>query len=66
MGMVYGLDNISDFSGNYIATQATFAVAGGGGELTMINPRGVAIKLKSQESGTQLTLGPAGMGIKLK
>ena len=65
-GMVYGLDNISDFSGNYVATQATFAVAGGGGELTMINPRGVAINLKSEQSGTQLTLGPGGMGIKLK
>jgi hypothetical protein len=65
-GTVYGLNSLADFSGNYVATQATFAVAGGGGELTMINPRGVAISLKSEESGTQLTLGPAGMGIKLK
>jgi hypothetical protein len=65
-GTVYGLKSLADFSGNYVATQATFAVAGGGGELTMVNPRGVAINLKSEESGTQLTLGPAGMGIKLK
>jgi hypothetical protein len=65
-GTVYGLNSLADFSGNYVATQATFAVAGGGGELTMVNPRGVRINLKSEESGTQLTLGPAGMGIKLK
>jgi hypothetical protein len=65
-GKVYNLNNLADFSGNYVATQATFAVAGGGGELTMTNSKGVVIALTSQESGTQLTAGPAGISLKLK
>lgn len=65
-GKVYNLNNLSDFSGNYVATQATFAVAGGSGELTMTNAKGVVIALTSQESGTQLTAGPSGISLKLK
>ena len=65
-GRVYNLNNPADLSGNYVATQATFAVAGGTGELTMTNGKGVVIALSSQESGTQLTAGPAGITIKLK
>jgi len=65
-GKVYSLNKLSDLSGNYIASQATFAVAGGSGELTMINDKGVVITLASEQSGTQLTAGPAGMSIKLK
>jgi len=65
-GKVYSLNKLSDLSGNYIASQATFAVAGGSGELTMINDKGVVMTLTSEQSGTQLTAGPAGMSIKLK
>jgi hypothetical protein len=65
-GRVYFLKNISNFSGNYFATQATFALAGGGGELVMANGNGVYVALQSQQSGTQLTLGPSGVGLKLK
>jgi hypothetical protein len=65
-GSVYDLNNLADFSGNYVATQATFAIAGGTGELAMINEKGVVITLTSDQSGTQLTAGPAGMSIKLK
>jgi hypothetical protein len=65
-GRVYNLNNLADFSGNYVATQATFAVAGGTGELTMTNGKGVVISLSSQESGTQLTAGPSGISLKLK
>ena len=64
-GKVYSMNKLSDLSGNYIASQATFAVAGGSGELTMINDKGVVITLASEQSGTQLTAGPAGMSIKL-
>lgn len=60
-GRVYNLTNLADFSGNSVATQATFAVAGGTGELTMINAKGVVVSLSSQESGTQLTAGPSGI-----
>ena len=65
-GKVYNLNNLADFSGNYVATQATFAVGGGTGELTMTNSKGVVISLSSQESGTQLTAGPSGISLKLK
>jgi hypothetical protein len=65
-GRVYFLKNIADFSGNYFATQATFAVAGGGGELVMANGKGVFVALQSEQSGTQLTLGASGMSLKVK
>lgn len=65
-GRVYFLKNISDFTGNYFATQATFALAGGGGELVMANGNGVFVALQSQQDGTQLTLGPSGVSLKLK
>ena len=65
-GKVYNLNKPSDISGNYAATQATFAVAGGTGELAMINDKGVVIRLTSDQTGTQLTAGPAGMTIQLK
>jgi len=65
-GRVYNLTNLADFGGNYVATQATFAVRGGTGELTMTNAKGVVISLSSQESGTQFTAGPSGISVKLK
>jgi hypothetical protein len=65
-GRVYSLKDISSFSGNYVASQATFAVAGGGGELVMANGNGVFIALQSEQSGTQLTLGASGVSLRLK
>jgi len=65
-GRVYNLNNLADFSGNYVATQATFAVSGGTGELTMTNAKGVVISISSNESGTQLTAGPSGVSLKLQ
>jgi hypothetical protein len=32
----------------------------------MINAKGVVISLTSKESGTQLTAGPSGIGLRLK
>ena len=65
-GKVYFLNKVSDFSGNYFATQATFAVAGGGGELVMANGNGVFIALQSEQKGTRLSLGASGVSLKLK
>lgn len=65
-GKVYFLNKVSDISGNYFATQATFAVAGGGGELVMANGNGVFIALQSEQTGTRLTLGASGVSLKLK
>jgi hypothetical protein len=65
-GKVYFLKNVSDFSGNYFATQATFSVAGGGGEIVMANGNGVYIAVQSEQAGTRLTLGASGVSLKLK
>jgi len=68
-GKVYDLKNISDFSGNYAATQAGFAVRGGQSELSMRNGRGVTIVVlanEGKEAGTRMSLGPAGVTLSLK
>ena len=68
-GKVYDLKSPADLTGSYAASQATFAIAGGASAMTMKNERGVTIvilKNEGQESGTQLSVGPAGMKITLK
>jgi hypothetical protein len=68
-GKVYDLRSPRDLAGTYGATQATFAIAGGASAMSMKNEKGVSIvilKNEGQESGTQLTLGPAGIKITMK
>lgn len=68
-GKVYDLRSPGDLTGTYAASQATFAIAGGASAMSMKNNRGVSIvilKNAGQESGTQLSVGPAGMSITLK
>jgi hypothetical protein len=68
-GKVYDLKNVADFSGNYAAAQAAFAVRGGQTALSMKNAKGVTIVIvqnEGKESGTRLSLGPSGITLKLK
>jgi hypothetical protein len=68
-GKVYDLKSPRDLAGNYGAGQATFAIAGGASAMSMKNNNGVTIvvlKNDGQESGTQLSVGPAGMKITMK
>jgi hypothetical protein len=68
-GKVYDLRSAGDLVGDYAAGQATFAVAGGGSAMSMKNGKGVTIvvlKNEGQESGTQLSVGPAGMKITMR
>jgi hypothetical protein len=68
-GKVYDLKNLSDFSGNYAAAQAGFAVRGGQSALSMRNAKGVTVVIlqdEGKESGTRLGLGPSGITLKLK
>jgi len=61
--------SVADFSGNYAAAQAGFAVRGGQGEVSMRNAKGVTIAVlanEGKESGTRLNLGPGGVTIKMK
>jgi hypothetical protein len=66
---VYDLKNVADFSGNYAAAQAAFAVRGGQSALSMRNAKGVTIVIvqnEGKESGTRLSLGPSGITLKVK
>jgi hypothetical protein len=68
-GKVYDLKSLNDFSGNYAAAQAGFAVRGGQSELSMRNGKGVTIVVlasEGKEAGTRLSLGPAGVTLNLK
>ena len=68
-GKVYDLSNPGNLGGNYAAGQATFAIAGGDSAMSMKNNNGVTIvilKNEGKESGTQLSMGPAGMRITMK
>jgi hypothetical protein len=68
-GKVYDLRSPRDLAGTYGATQSTFAVAGGASAMSMKNANGVNIvilKNEGQESGTQLSVGPAGVTITMK
>ena len=68
-GKVYDLRSPADLTGTYAASQTTFAIAGGNTAMSMKNERGVTIvvlKNEGQESGTQLSMGPAGMKITLR
>ena len=68
-GKVYDLKSPADLTGTYAASQTTFAIAGGDAAMSMKNDRGVTIvvlKNEGQKSGTQLTMGPAGMKIMMK
>ncbi|MFB3115292.1 MAG: hypothetical protein ACE1ZW_04865, partial [Nitrospirales bacterium] len=60
------LNKVSDFEGTYAATKAAFALVGGAGEVTMKNGKGILISLRSDKAGAALSLGPAGVTIKLK
>ena len=65
-GDVYDLKRVSDLAGTYAAMKATFALAGGKGDLTMRNGKGVFIHLRSAQAGTSISLGPSGVTIKMK
>ena len=68
-GKVYELRSPRDLAGTYAASQSTFAIAGGATAMSMKNGNGVNIvilKNEGQESGTQLSVGPAGMTITMK
>jgi hypothetical protein len=65
-GDVYNFTDVSKFPGTYAAAEAGFTLAGGAGGITMRNSEGVVINLRSTSRGASLTLGPAGLVIKMK
>jgi len=65
-GPVQGLENVSDFSGTYMALEAGIAAGKGVSTLTMRNQHGVTIRLESDIQGAQLTLGGQALTLELQ
>ncbi len=64
-GKVYNLTDLSKFEGNYVAAEASFALGGGMGGVSLRNSNGVVMHLNSVSQGARLQLGSSGMNIKL-
>ncbi len=64
-GEVYNLTDIADFEGNYVAAEASFALGGGIGGVSLRNSKGVVMHLTSASQGARLQLGSSGMTVKL-
>ena len=66
VGDVYNLTDVSKFSGNYVAAEAGFALAGGMGGIVLRNQNGVVIHMRSVSQGAKLQLGPSGLKLTIK
>jgi hypothetical protein len=64
-GDVYNLAELAKFEGQYVAAEASVALGGGVGELSLRNSNGVVMRLSSVSQGARLQLGSSGMSIKL-
>jgi hypothetical protein len=64
-GEVYNLTDLANFEGNYVAAEASFALGGGMGGVSLRNSNGVVMHLNSVSQGARLQLGSSGMSIKL-
>jgi hypothetical protein len=65
-GNVYNLKKVSDFAGTYVAAKAGITLGGGSGGMVMQNQNDVLINVTGITQGAKLSLGPAGVTIKLK
>ena len=65
-GEVFDLKNVADLSGTYAAAEIGAAVVKGENDTILKNSKGVIIRLHGTQKGARLTLGPAGVTIKLK
>jgi len=64
-GRVYHLDKLDDFDGNYAAVGVGATVGGGGDAVVMRNQNGVEVNIVSTTQGARLTLGGAGVSMKI-
>ena len=65
-GTVYGLQDVKEFEGVYVAAAAGAAAGSGPARVVMQNPQDVMISLQAVEEGVQLTLAAGGVEIKLR
>ena len=64
-GDVYNLLKVEDFGGTYAAAGAGATLATGGSLITMQNPQGVVMQIRSTTAGLRLHLGPSGINVTL-
>jgi hypothetical protein len=65
IGDIYNLARLTEFEGNYVAAEASFALGGGMGSVALRNSNGVVIHLTSISQGARFHLGSSGVNIKL-
>ena len=65
-GIVYNLQNVADFSGNYLAVGAGITIAGGGTAVYLKNEHGVVVKLIGTDVGLKFKLSADGVHVALK
>jgi hypothetical protein len=65
-GEVHNLKSLKDFDGNYTAVGAGITLAGGRSAVTMSNQNGVRVRVISTNRGVDLTLGGAGVDLRIK
>lgn len=64
-GEVHNLVDLAKFNGTYFATEASFALGGGLGTMTLRNEHGIVMHLESISQGARLQLGTSGVRVKL-
>jgi hypothetical protein len=65
-GKVYNLKSLEDFDGNYTAAAGGVTAAGGASAAVMKNQSGVTVELVSTTQGVKVTIGAAGVDMKIK
>ena len=65
LGLVYGLQEIADFAGNYAVVEGGLTLVQGGGSTLLRNGKGVTLYLQNLQYGLDLTLGGGGFSITL-
>jgi hypothetical protein len=65
-GTVYNLTMLADFEGVYASGEASATVRSGLSTVTMRNPNGVVISLRTLQEGAKLTLAVGGVNIALE
>ena len=65
-GKVYGLKNLADFDGVYVAGSAEITAQEGKGATVVVNPKGVRVVLTSKTSGASLKIAAEGLKVELE
>src|SRR5713101_3746026 len=64
-GTVYNLTRLEDFAGVYASGEASATAGSGASTVTMKNPNGVVLTLRTLQEGAKLTLAAGGVNIDL-